>query len=82
MVQAIPSKLALATVADWCRDPRGYDPLAVVRAGPAGVRRRGARGARRAGEGRAAEVTWPALVEALEFGVDPADGAALLEPFV
>jgi hyaluronoglucosaminidase len=26
MVQAVPSKLALATVADWLRDPQGYDP--------------------------------------------------------
>ena len=26
MVQAVPSKLALATVADWLRDPHGYDP--------------------------------------------------------
>jgi hyaluronoglucosaminidase len=26
MVQAIPSKLPLATIADWCRDPTGYDP--------------------------------------------------------
>jgi hyaluronoglucosaminidase len=28
MVQAVPSKLALATVADWLRDPPGYDPEA------------------------------------------------------
>jgi len=28
MVQAIPSKLALATVADWLRDPEAYDPYA------------------------------------------------------
>ncbi|MDX6398796.1 MAG: hyaluronoglucosaminidase [Gaiellaceae bacterium] len=26
MVQAVPSKLALATIADWLRDPAGYDP--------------------------------------------------------
>jgi hyaluronoglucosaminidase len=26
MVQAVPSKLALATIADWLRDPEGYDP--------------------------------------------------------
>jgi hyaluronoglucosaminidase len=26
MVQAVPSKLPLATVADWLRDPAGYDP--------------------------------------------------------
>jgi hypothetical protein len=28
MVQAVPSKLALATIADWLRDPRGYEPRA------------------------------------------------------
>jgi hyaluronoglucosaminidase len=26
MVQAVPSKLALATIADWLRDPAAYDP--------------------------------------------------------
>jgi hypothetical protein len=26
MLQAVPSKLPLATIADWCRDPAGYDP--------------------------------------------------------
>ena len=26
MLQAIPSKLPLATIADWLRDPHGYDP--------------------------------------------------------
>lgn len=26
MVQAVPSKLALATIADWLRDPPAYDP--------------------------------------------------------
>ena len=28
MLQAVPSKLPLATVADWARDPAAYDPLA------------------------------------------------------
>ena len=27
MLQAVPSKLALATVADWARDPAAYEPL-------------------------------------------------------
>jgi hypothetical protein len=27
MVEAVPSKLALATVADWTRDPGAYDPV-------------------------------------------------------
>ena len=26
MLQAVPSKLPLATIADWLRDPHGYDP--------------------------------------------------------
>ena len=25
-MQAVPSKLPLATIADWLRDPAGYDP--------------------------------------------------------
>ncbi len=28
MIQAVPSRIALATVADWARDPAGYDPAA------------------------------------------------------
>jgi hypothetical protein len=81
MLQAVPSKLALATIADWARDPAAYDPLAsferalaaycaeVVDAlGPPG------------------DATPPAdvaaLVEALAPGVDAATGAALLGPFV
>ncbi|MEO3778713.1 protein O-GlcNAcase [Micromonospora sp. B11E3] len=31
MVQAAPSRLALVSVADWARDPRGYDPEASAR---------------------------------------------------
>ena len=85
MVQAIPSKLALATIADWCNDPHGYDPIAsferalaqhgaevhdaLVRLAP-----------------QAVEVDppgdVPALVQALLLGVDAATGAALLERFV
>ena len=48
MVQAVPSKLALATVADFARDPFGYDPVASFERALARVRRRGRRGAARA----------------------------------
>jgi hyaluronoglucosaminidase len=86
MVEAIPSKLALATVADWTRDPRGYDPIASYE---------------RALSAHGAEVLQAldqlvmsphklveapgdiaALVRALESGVDAATGAALLRGFV
>lgn len=32
MIQAVPSRLALATVADWLRDPAAYDPAGSARA--------------------------------------------------
>jgi hyaluronoglucosaminidase len=81
MVQAVPSKLALATIADWCRDPRGYDPLAsferALRAYGDEVRE---------ALGEPAQVAalndLPALVEALEPGLDAAVASGLLEPFV
>jgi hyaluronoglucosaminidase len=85
MVQAIPSKLALATIADWCTDPRAYDPVAsferalaehgsevreaLLQLSPARVEVE-----------RPRDV--PALAQALLLGVDAATGAALLEPFV
>jgi hyaluronoglucosaminidase len=85
MAQAVPSKLALATVAEWARDPSAYDPLAAYE------RALGEHGAevvdalrRRAPE--PADVDPPAEVEsladALLLGVDAATGVALLEPFV
>jgi hyaluronoglucosaminidase len=81
MVQAIPSKLALATVADWCRDPHGYDPL---RSFERALRAYGDEV--REALGPPAKVASPAdlagLVEALAPGVDAATGSALLEPFV
>jgi hyaluronoglucosaminidase len=86
MVQCVPSKLALATVADWARDPFAYDPLeSFARA----LREHGEEvleALRRLAPARADGVKPPddmeALVEALAFGVDAATGAALLEPFV
>jgi hypothetical protein len=81
MVQAIPSKLALATFADWCRDPRGYDPL---RSFERALQEVGdeVREALGAPADVAAPADLPALVEALEPGLDPAVASALLEPFV
>lgn len=85
MVQAVPSKLALATVADWARDPHAYDPLASyeVALGEHGAE---VVEALRELAPEPAEVEAPAdlaaLVDALAFGVDAATGLALLGPFV
>lgn len=43
MIQAVPSRLALATVADWLRDPNGYDPAGSARAALRRVAGKGAR---------------------------------------
>ena len=75
MVQAVPSKLALATVADFLRDPHGYDPrMSFERAR-----------ARYAAEVVAALGVEPApverpddLVQALQLGVDAPTAAAYL----
>jgi len=85
MVQAIPSKLALATVADWTRAPHAYDPIASYERA---LKEYGAEvvdALRRlvpalADVERPTDV--PALVQALLLGVDAATGLALLEPFV
>jgi hyaluronoglucosaminidase len=82
MLQAVPSKLALATVAEWARDPAVYEPLAAYERA---LRAHGAEVLAALGE-PAREVAPPddlaGLVEALALGVDAAAGAALLEPFV
>ena len=49
MLQAVPSKLALATVADFVRDPGGYDALRSFGRALRLYGRRGGRGARPAG---------------------------------
>jgi hyaluronoglucosaminidase len=85
MVQAVPSKLALATAADWARDPFGYDPVASCEralreyAGEvvAALRALVPRPSRHAE--RPDDV--PALVAALELGVDAGTALAYLEPF-
>jgi len=85
MLQAVPSKLALATVADWAGDPYGYDPLASYERA---LREHGAEvvEALRALAPQPANVEPPpdvaALVQALQLGVDAASGLALLGPFV
>jgi hypothetical protein len=75
MVQAVPSKLALATVADFLRDPHGYDPRASFERART----------RYAAEIVAALGVAPAaierpddIVQALRFGVDAATAVALL----
>ena len=85
MVQAVPSKLALATVADWARDPAAYDPItsfeSALRAHGAEVVEALRRLDPSAVSVQGADDT-AKLVEALAFGVDAATGAALLERFV
>jgi hyaluronoglucosaminidase len=84
MMQAVPSKLALATVADWTRDPTEYDPIESYERA---LREHGA-------EVLAAlrQLAYPVrvspprdipgLVDALALGVDAGTGVALLEAFV
>jgi hypothetical protein len=82
MVQCVPSKLGLATVADWADDPYGYDPIASYE-----------RALRAHGEEVLAALGEPdpdtrplddlaAVCEILKLGVTAPVGAALLGPFV
>lgn len=82
MVQCVPSKLALATVADWARDPHAYDPVASYERA---LRQYGAEVFEALGapdETLAASRDVPALIDELAHGVDAATGAAFLRPFV
>ena len=85
MLQATPSKLPLATVADFARDPVGYDAVASFERA---LRDYGAEvlTALRALAPAPAEVEPPGdvatLVERLFLGVDAATALAFLEPFV
>ena len=85
MVQALPSKLALATVAEWARDPAAYEPFAAFERA---LCEHGSEvvGALRRLAPEPADVDEPAdvesLADALLLGVDAATGVALLEPFV
>jgi hyaluronoglucosaminidase len=82
MLQAVPSKLPLATVGEYLRDPHGYDP---IRAFDRALDRYGdevVEGLRRLAPAPAAGVRRPsdpaALVDALKLGVDAATALALL----
>jgi hypothetical protein len=85
MLQAVPSKIAIATTADWARDPHAYDPLASFERA---LRAHGAEvlhALHRLSSAPAAvepPADLRALVDALALGVDAAAGLALLEPFV
>ena len=86
MVQAVPSKLALATVADFARDPAAYDAAASYERA---LREHGeevvAALCLLAPDPAPAEVAAPAdvraLIEALAPGVDAATALVLLQPF-
>jgi hyaluronoglucosaminidase len=82
MVQAVPSKLALATMADWARDPFGYDMLASYERA---LREHGAEVLEALGDPDP-DVAPPddlaALCDLLKLGVTAPVGAALLRPFV
>jgi hyaluronoglucosaminidase len=86
MVEAIPSKLALATVADWLGDPRAYDPLVSfersLRVHGTEVLEELRRRAPKPTPVEARPADVGALVEVLRFGVDAATARTLLEPFV
>lgn len=84
MLQAVPSKLPLATVADFARDPAAYDPLASYERALEEHAGEVVEALRRlapapADVGRPDDVQ--ALIEALAGGVDAATGLALLEQF-
>jgi hyaluronoglucosaminidase len=82
MVQCVPSKLALATIADWARDPYAYDPVASYERA---LRDHGAEVVEALGaadEGVRPPGDVAGLVDALQLGVTAPVGAALLRPFV
>jgi hyaluronoglucosaminidase len=85
MLQALPSKLPLATVADVLRAPAAYDPLSSFERALAAYGEEVLDALRRLAPGGAATLTVPGdvagLVEALAPGVDAATALALLEPF-
>jgi hyaluronoglucosaminidase len=85
MLQAVPSKLALTTVADWTRDPHGYDPVVSYERALrtyGGEVLEALRALAPAATGVVQPESVPALIDALELGVDAATGQVLLEPFV
>ena len=86
MVQAVPSKLALATIGEWARDPHAYDPLAAFERA---LRTYGAEVRDALGTvpgtvpvDRSEPTSSAQLMAALGLGVDAPTARALLEPFV
>jgi hypothetical protein len=85
MLQAVPSKLPLATIGAYLADPDGYDP---VRAFETALARYGGevvaaleRLVSRPAPSAAPAPDIAAVVDALALGVDAATGLALLRPF-
>jgi hyaluronoglucosaminidase len=84
MLQAVPSKLALATVADWAHDPAGYDAIASFERALRDYAEEVVDALRLLAPAPA-DLTPPtgleSLVEVLALGVDAATALALLEPY-
>jgi hyaluronoglucosaminidase len=82
MLQAVPSKLPLATVAAFLRDPHGYDPVRAFDEALARYRDEVVDALRRLAPDPAPGITPPSdtasLVAALALGVDAATALALL----
>jgi hyaluronoglucosaminidase len=84
MLQAVPSKLPLATVADYLRDPHGYDPVRSFERALAAYGAEVVEALRRLEPAPAAVEApdgVPALIEALAPGIHAATGLALLDLF-
>jgi len=91
MVQAVPSKLALFTIAEWARDPHAYRPLDAFERALATHGAEVLEALRALAPNDAKGGTSPTppaardvadLADALQLGVDAGTGARLLEPFV
>jgi hyaluronoglucosaminidase len=82
MLQAVPSKLPLATIAEYLRDPAAYEPVAAFERALAryGAEVVAALGDEEATVEPAADIA--SLVDRLALGVDAKTAKALLAPFV
>jgi len=84
MLQAVPSKLALATVAEWARDPSSYDAVASFERALDAYAGEVVDALRRLAPDPA-QITPPGgiseLIDALAPGVDAATALALLTPY-
>jgi hypothetical protein len=85
MLQAVPSKLPLATIAEWVRDPQAYEPVAAFTRALDEYGTEVLESLRRLAP-KQAPVECPddiaGLVAALALGVDAPTAVSLLEPFV